>query len=62
MKLTHPLMKDLITRRLTDFATQAAQHSANGDTDLAELLRDEGLLLARAYDDQEVILVAEALF
>ena len=62
MKVPHQTMELLIAQRLEDMAERCAYHLANGDIDLAELLREEGLALAQAYDDETVILVAEALF
>ena len=62
MDVTHKQMQLLVTQRLEDMADQVGRHLANGDEDLAHLLRTEGLMLAEAYDDHDIILIAEALF
>ena len=43
----------VIAGRLEDMATQVEKHFAEGNFAEAELLRDEGLLLAAAYDEEE---------
>jgi len=43
----------VIASRLEDMATQVEKHFSEGNFAEAELLRDEGLLLAEAYDNDE---------
>ena len=46
-------MQSLIASRLEDFADQVRCLHANGYYEEAELLRQEGMDLAAAYDNQE---------
>jgi hypothetical protein len=62
MNIPYGTVEILITRRLEDMAARYEYHVNNGDLDLADLIRKEGLALAEAYDYDETILVAEALF
>ena len=62
MKMTDQKMSLLITQHLEHLADRCAYHAANGDFDLVDLLKQEGLMLAEAYDDHDIILIAEALF
>jgi len=62
MNVTDHTMETLIAMRLEDLADRVAYHYDNGDHDLAQLLKAEGLALAEAFDDRDVILVSEALF
>ena len=62
MNVSDNTMEMLIAQRLEDMADRCAYHAANGDHDLVELIRNEGLELAEAFDYQDIILVAEALF
>jgi hypothetical protein len=62
MDMTDTTMQMLVTQRLEDLADQVGVHLSNGDRDLAELLKREGMDLAEAYDDHDIILIAEALF
>ena len=62
MKVTDKTMQLLITQRLEDMADRCARLANEGRHDLAQLVNDEALALAQAYDDGDTILVAEALF
>jgi hypothetical protein len=62
MNVTDNTMETLIAMRLEDLADRVAYHYDNGDLELAQLLKAEGLALAEAFDDCDTILVAEALF
>jgi hypothetical protein len=49
-------LQGLIADRLEHLATQVDTLHRGGDFAEAELLRDEGLLLAQAYDNEETFL------
>lgn len=52
----------VIASRLEDMATQVEKHFAEGNFAEAELLRDEGLLLAEAYDNEETFFFLGSTF
>jgi hypothetical protein len=62
MLISDTTMEMLIAQRLEDIATRCEYHQANNDFDLVELLRKSGYALAEAFDEENTILVAEALF
>jgi hypothetical protein len=49
-------IQSLIASRLGDMAEQVAHLHVQGYSDLADLLREEGLGLANAYDNEQTFL------
>jgi len=44
-------IQSLVTSRLEDLADRVEFHYSRGDVKTAKFLREEGLMLARSYDD-----------
>ena len=55
-------LASIIAGRLEDMATQVETHFAEGNFAEAELLREEGLLLAEAYDNEETFFFLGSTF
>jgi hypothetical protein len=54
-------IQTLIASRLEDMAVQCQRHFDEGNFAEAELLREEGLLLAEAYDNEQEFLFIQDL-
>lgn len=52
----------IIASRLEDMATQVEKLFAEGNFAEAELLRDEGLMIASAYDNEETFFFLGSTF